>query len=107
MSRRKISLDQIPESKMPTERAYDADSECPKPEQVMMRQAARHLTPKQRVVWDLYNYDKLSQRAIAKKLGKRRTTIQTQIHQCEDRIARWCKANMETYKLIKQEIEGK
>ena len=105
MSRKKISLDQIPVDLQPTERPYDVKTECPTPEQAMLREAVRHLTPKQRAVWELHAYDKLSERKIADKLGKRRTTIQTQIAQCEARIAKWCKANMGAYKLIKQETE--
>lgn len=99
-----ISLEVFPEG-MLVEKPYDRDSESPKPEQVMIRQAVRYLTPKQREVWNLYNYDKLTQDEIAQKLGKKRTTIETQVHQCEARIVKWCKMNMETYKMIKQEME--
>lgn len=105
MSHKKLSLDQIPENKQPLEQEYDVNNEHPTPEQLFVREAIKHLTPKQRVVWELYNYDKLSQRAIAIRLGKQRTTIQTQIAQCEARIAKWCKMNMSTYKVIKQETD--
>lgn len=100
-----ISLEVFPADKL-TERPYDASGERPTTEQIMVRQAIKYLTPKQRQVWDLYNYDRLTQDEIAHRLGKKRTTIETQIRQCEARIIKWCTANMEAYKLIKQEVEG-
>ena len=99
-----VSLDVIPEDKQPAERTQDYN-EQPRPEEVMIRQAVRYLTPIQRKVWHLYNYDRLTQDEIAIKLGKKRTTIETQIRQCEARIVRWCKSNMAAYNLIKQEVD--
>ncbi len=98
-----VSLETIPEEMLPA--SEQQDNEHPRPEEIMVRQAVRYLTPKQRKVWHLYNYDRLTQDEIATKLGKKRTTIETQIRQCEARIVRWCKSNMAAYNLIKQEVD--
>lgn len=99
-----VSLEVLPADKL-VEPVKDGDLECPTPEQVMIRQAAKYLTPIQRKVWDLYNYDKLTQDEIAAKLNKKRTTIESQIRQCEARIIKWCKSNMAAYNVIKQEVD--
>lgn len=99
-----VSLEVFPADEMPSPDSQDSN-EHPRTEEVMIRQAVRYLTPIQRKVWHLYNYDRLTQDEIAKKLRKKRTTIETQIRQCEARIIKWCKANMAAYKLIKQEVE--
>lgn len=102
---RKVSLEALAAKDQLPAPEYDSGSEHPTPEQLLVREAAKHLTAKQRVVWELHIYDKLSERAIARKLGKARTTIATQIKQCETRIAKWCKNNMQAYNLIKREME--
>ena len=76
----------------------------PSPEQLMLREAVKRLTPAQKKVWDLHNFDRLTQEEIAKKLGKKRTTIQTQIGQCEKKIAKWVKNNLGAYKLLKSDL---
>lgn len=98
-----VSLEFFPEEELPA--VEQEANEHPRPEEVMVRQAVRYLTPKQRKVWHLYNYDRLTQDEIAQKLGKKRTTIETQIRQCEARIVKWCKSNMVAYNLIKQEVD--
>lgn len=100
-----ISLDALSAEQEPQEVPYDDGKEHPTPEQIMVRQAVKYLTPKQKRVWELYNYDKLTQDEIAKKLGQKRTTIEGHIHRCEARIAKWCKMNMGAYNLIKTEME--
>lgn len=101
---RKVSLEALAAKDQLPAPEYDPGSEHPTPEQLLVREAAKHLTEKQRVVWELHIYDKLSERKIAARLGKSRTTIATQIRQCEARIEKWCKANMSAYRLIKQEM---
>lgn len=102
---RDVSLELIPENRLPAERPYDENSECPSAEQAMLRQAARHLTSKQRQVWDLYNYDKLTQDEIGVKLGITHQGVAKHIKAIEKRVAKWCKSNMAAYNLIKQEME--
>lgn len=98
-----VSLEVFPADELPANEVQP--NEHPRPEEVMVRQAVRYLTPIQRKVWHLYNYDRLTQDEIAAKLGKKRTTIATQIRQCEARIIKWCKSNMAAYYLIKQETD--
>lgn len=98
-----VSLEVFPADELPA--TEHQANEHPRPEEVMIRQAVRYLTPTQRKVWHLYNYDRLTQDEIAVKLGKKRTTIQTQIRQCEARITKWCKSNMAAYRVIKQEVD--
>ena len=82
---------------------YDSSSEHPTPEQLLVREAVKFLTPKQKKVWELYNYDRLTQDEIAKKLGVRQQTIQESIKGIEHRIAKWVKSNMGAYNLLKKE----
>ena len=84
------------------EKIYDAGCEHPTVEQVFILMAVKHLTKKQKQVWEFHQYDRLTQDEIATKLGKARTTILTQIRQAERRIKRWCMDHMETYQLLKE-----
>lgn len=88
-------------------RDYDPESEHPSPEELLIREAVKWLTPKQRAVWEYYTYDRFTQDEIAQKLGKKRTTIETQIKQCETRIAKWCRSNMIAYNLLKESMKDK
>ncbi len=47
------------------DKAVDVNRKHPSPEQLLMRQALKYLTVKQRQVWEYYNYDRLSQDEIA------------------------------------------
>jgi len=80
---------------------YDEYREHPSPEQLLIRQAIKYLTPKQQMVWELWNYDKLTQDEIAEKLDKDQSTIARTIKACEKRIAKWVKNNMGAYNLLK------
>lgn len=84
---------------------YDPQVECPTAEQAMLRQAIRYLTPKQRRVWELYNYDKLTQDEIGARLGITHQAVGKHLKAIEKRVAKWCASNMGAYKLIKQEME--
>lgn len=94
-----MDIENIPEPE------YNSDSEQPTPEQLFIRMAAKHLTSIQKQVWQLHNYDRLTQDEIGQRLGKARTTIETQIKQCEQRIARWCKEHMDAYNALKVALE--
>lgn len=87
---------------MLVEKIYDEGCEHPTVPQLFIQMAVKHLTKKQMQVWELHQYDRLTQDEIATKLGKARTTIQTQIHQAEKRIKKWCASHMETYYLLKE-----
>ena len=73
----------------------------PSPEQMLLREAVKYLTPKQKRVWELYNFDKLTQDEIAQKLGVRQQTVQESIKAIEARITKWVASNMGAYELLK------
>ena len=83
---------------------YDPGAEHPTPEMLLIRQAVKFLTPKQRAVWEYHAYDKLTQDKIAKKLHKDQSTIARTIQAAERRIAKWCKSNMGAYELLKSDF---
>jgi DNA-directed RNA polymerase specialized sigma subunit len=85
------------------ERAYETSSEHPTPEQLLMREAAKFLTPKQKKVWELYNYDRLTQDEMAARLGMGQANVAHSIKAIEKRIAKWVASNMGAYKLLKQD----
>ena len=80
---------------------YDSGSEHPSPEQMMIRNAVKYLTPKQRKVWQLHNYDRLTQDEIGAKLGISHQTVAEHIKACEARITKWCNSNPILYKMLK------
>lgn len=82
---------------------YDEGREHPTPEQLLMRQAAKYLTPKQKKVWEMHNYDRLTQEEIATKMGISQSMVSQHIKAIEARIAKWCKANMGAYELLKHD----
>lgn len=77
----------------------------PSPEQLLVREAAKYLTAKQKRVWELYNYDKLTQDEIGAKLGITHQGVAKHIKAIEKRIAKWVKSNIAAYNLIKEEME--
>ena len=78
-------------------------NEQPTVEELFIREAMKHLTEKQRKVWEYYIFEKYTQDEIARILGKKRTTIQTQIAQCEKAITKWCKSHQFVYEMLKAE----
>jgi len=94
-----MDIENIPEPE------YSSDSEHPTPEQLFLRMAVKHLTPKQRKVWDYHNFDRLTQDEIGAKLGITHQAVADHISACEARIAKWCKNNMDAYTVLKQELE--
>ena len=86
---------------------YDERCKHPTVEQLFIREATKCLTAKQRAVWEYHNYDRLTQEEIAEKLNKARTTIETQIGQCERAIAKWCKEHKDVYEMLKSQSSPK
>lgn len=84
---------------------YDPSSEHPTPEQLFLREAAKHLTPKQRAVWEYHNYDRLTQDEIAKIIGITQVGVQHHIRASEARIAKWCAENQTVYNVIKESLK--
>ncbi len=79
----------------------------PTPEQLMVREAAKWLTSKQKKVWELYNYDRFTQDEIAKKLGITQQGVAKHIKAIEKRIAKWIGSNLGAYNLLKTNFEEK
>lgn len=77
----------------------------PTPEQLLMREAVKYLTPRQKRVWELYNYDRFTQDEIGAKLGITHQGVAKHIKAIEKRITKWVKSNMAAYNLIKAEME--
>lgn len=77
----------------------------PSPEQLMLREAVRRLTPKQKKVWEMHNFDRMTQAEIGKKLKISQPMVNQHIKACEKKIAKWCKSNMGAYKLLKTDYE--
>lgn len=77
----------------------------PSPEQSLLREAVKRLTPKQRRVWELYNFDRLTQDEIAKRLKISQPVVAKHIKACEKKITKWIQNNMGAYKLLKSDFE--
>lgn len=90
----------INEPQMPE---YDLSSEHPTIEQGMIREGIEHLTPKQKQVWDLYAYDRLTQAEIGQKLKIRQQVVQRHIKAAEARIKKYVEDHRGVYALLKGE----
>lgn len=84
----------------------DESLKHPTPELLLIREAVKYLTQKQRQVWEYHAYDKLTQEEIANKLSISRQMVQQHIQAAERRIAKWCKSNMGAYELLKSDFEA-
>lgn len=78
----------------------------PTPEMLLIREAVKYLTPKQRKVWEYHTYDRLTQDEIAHKLKISQPMVAQHIQAAEKRIVKWCKSNMGAYKLLKTDLEN-
>lgn len=82
-------------------------SEHPTPEQLMLRQAVKRLTSKQLQIWDMWNFERLTQDEIAKFLGITQQVVAKHIKAIETKIAKYCHQRMEVYKILKEHEEAK
>jgi len=94
-----MDIEQLPE------KPYDENSKHTTPEQLFLREAAKHLTPRQRVIWEYHNYDKLTQDQIGKGCHISHQAVQQHIKACEQRIEKWCKEHMWVYDMLKEQME--
>lgn len=76
----------------------------PSPELLLIREAVKRLTKKQQYVWNLWNFDKLTQDEIAPKLNISQQAVSKRIKTIEKRISKWVKSNLGAYKLLKGEL---
>ncbi len=88
------------------ERPVDESAKHPTPEVLLIREAIKYLTPKQRKVWEYHAYDKLTQDEIAHKLKIGQPRVAKHIQAAEKRITKWCKSNMGAYELLKSDFEA-
>jgi RNA polymerase sigma factor (sigma-70 family) len=86
---------------------YDSACEHPTIEQMFMRQAVKYLTPKQKQVWELHNFDRLTQDEIGTKLGISHQAVCKHIRACEARITKYCRDNQGAYEVLKAEYGPK
>ena len=91
------NMDNIPEP------IYDDSREQPSPEMMLMRQAAKYLTPKQRAIWEYHNFDRLTQDEIAEKVGISHQVVSKHIRAIEKKITKWVKSNWGAYELLKHD----
>jgi RNA polymerase sigma factor (sigma-70 family) len=104
MKRIKNSIDSSPEFyNQFAEKEYDERSEHPCAEVLLLREALKYLTPTQMEVWELWNYDKLTQDQIAKKLSISQQGVSKHLRAIEQRVKKFVKGNMGTYKLLKRD----
>ena len=80
-------------------------AEYPTLEEVMIRQAVKKLTEKQQLIWELYNYDRLTQDEMAEKLGVSRETVKSHVRSIERKIRRFCDEHKTVYAFLKEEIK--
>lgn len=97
-SNQRLWIGQIPELKQ-------NDNSHPTPEQLLMREALKILEPKQLKVWEMWNYNRLTQDEIAKEFKVSRQAIAKQIKVIEGLLAKWVKSNMGAYQLLKGDLE--
>jgi RNA polymerase sigma factor (sigma-70 family) len=77
--------------------------EHPTPEQAMLRQAIEQaLMTKQRKVWEMYNYDRLTFVEIAKKMKVSESAIRQQVNTIEKQLTKWIQEHQEVYLAIKE-----
>lgn len=87
----------------PIERPYDEKREHPSLEQIMLNMAVDHLTKPQRHLWELWNYDRLTQEEIASILNIAQKNVHSRIKTIERKIVKWCQTNRAAYMLLKLE----
>jgi DNA-directed RNA polymerase specialized sigma24 family protein len=72
--------------------------------ETMFRMAVeKALTVKQREAWELFNYDRMTEEEIARKLRISRRSTRSRLDGAKYSIKMWCEANMHIYDLIKSQ----
>ena len=80
-------------------------NEQPTPEQFLIREAAKRLTAKQTIIWELHNYEQLSNVDIAHKLSVSPQGIGRHLKAIERKIKKFVKSNLAGYNLLKMETQ--
>lgn len=82
---------------------FNIDAKHPTIQQTMFKMALESLTVKQKRLWDMYAYDRLTQEEIAGKLGIKQQTVEQSIKRVETKIAKYVRHNRAAYMLLKLE----
>ena len=79
----------------------------PTPEQLLIREAVNNaLMNKQKRVWEMYNYDRLTHAEIAKKLKVTPSAITQQLKTIDKRLTKWVREHQDVYDVIKSVSDG-
>jgi len=78
------------------------DNRHPSLNQIFVKEAIRALTPKQKQVWEYLTYEKMTQDAIAHKLGLSQSVVCRHIKAAKKKMARWFKEHEGMYDLLKE-----
>jgi DNA-directed RNA polymerase specialized sigma24 family protein len=84
---------------------YDERSEHPSVEQLLLREAIRALTAKQRMAWEYHIYEKLTLDDIGLKMSISHQAVSGHIKAAEKRIKTFCKACGPAYKLLREQMK--
>ena len=77
--------------------------EYPTAEEALFRIAIdKVLNKEQKEIWQYWNYDRLTQSEIAKKLNSEQSLISRKIKTIEKQLTAWCKEHLEVYNLLKE-----
>jgi len=78
------------------------DHRYPTAEESMLRLALeRTLSPKQKKMWEMWNFDKLTQPEIAKKLRMSQQAVSQQIKTIEKQAQKWIMSHQQLYGILK------
>ncbi len=75
-------------------------AEHPTPEQLMIREAAKHLSPNRRKVWDMLNYDRMTHEEIAARLKISQQAVSSQVKTIEKQLTKWIQEHKEVYNML-------
>lgn len=79
----------------------------PTPEQLFIREAVnKALMNKQKRVWEMHNFDRMTHAEIAKKLKVTSSAVTQQIKTIEKRLTKWIQQHQDVYDIIKSVADG-
>lgn len=70
-------------------------------EELMLREALRHLTARQKMIWEYWNFDKWPQSRIASKLDISQQAVDKTLKSIARRVERWIKSHEQVYETLK------
>ena len=89
-----VSLESLsPTSHLLIAKEGPTGTEHPLPEELLIRQGVKYLTPKQRAIWEYWNYDRLTQDEIAMKMRMKQQNISRALKAIIRRLMKYCNDN--------------